>query len=223
MAHCFYLSWCLQKVGFYWNFQHKQGFQVAMARNPKSPLKWPKCARLPCENANLPQLPVSRAYPGGGLNIVIFFWSEIPTKQRFSAWHWLDQRGIPDNSYPLDRWGGKRRFNPWAKKEIVKQMVLKSPPPLPRSWFLGRGGDEALFSEKKRVFQWKGGRQFSEWGVSTGEAIQLKRSRRFSEPPDSEKWKVAVLLPFPTVHPPYHPLIDNHCLVLKSLKSILSR
>ena len=25
-----------------------------MARKPRSPSKWPKCARLPCQNANLP-------------------------------------------------------------------------------------------------------------------------------------------------------------------------
>ena len=70
--------------------------------------------------------------------------------------------------------------------------------PLPRfqSRFLGRGCDEALFSERKAffsekgggnsgAFHWKGGRQFSEWGVwsellqgmvriSTGKAIQWR-------------------------------------------------
>ena len=43
-----------------------------------------------------------------------------------------------------------------------------------RSRFLGRGCDERLFSEKKRGFQW-------------------------IEPPDSENWKVAVLIPFPRI------------------------
>ena len=47
MAHSFYLSWCLRKVVVYWNLQHKQGFRVAMARNPRNPLKWPKRAWFP--------------------------------------------------------------------------------------------------------------------------------------------------------------------------------
>ena len=70
-----------------------------------------------------------------------------------------------------------------------------------QSRFLGRGCEEALFSEK-RGFQWKGGRRFSELGFGKDfyrKGNSVKRSGRFSEPPDSEKWKVAVLIPFPKI------------------------
>ena len=68
-------------------------------------------------------------------------------------------------------------------------------------WFSGRGCDEARFSEKKR-FQWKGGRQFSEWGLGKDlyrKGNSVKRSGRFSELPDSENWKLAVLIPVPKI------------------------
>ena len=70
--------------------------------------------------------------------------------------------------------------------------------------FLGRGCDKALFSEKKG-FSVRRGEAFCEWGVWTVwlgflQVRQFlnsaKRSGPFSEPPDSEKWKVAVLIPF---------------------------
>ena len=69
-----------------------------------------------------------------------------------------------------------------------------------QSRFWGRGCDEAIFSEKKG------------FSVKRGQAIQLneglgkdfyrkgnslKRFGPFTEPPDSENWKVAVLIPFP--------------------------
>ena len=59
------------------------------------------------------------------------------------------------------------------------------------------------FAVKKEVFfGWKGGREFSEWGVGKAfyrKGNSVKRSRPFSEPPDSENWKVAVLIPFPKI------------------------
>ena len=73
--------------------------------------------------------------------------------------------------------------------------------PSDQSRFLGRGCDEALFSEKS-VFQWKGGRQFSEWGFGKDfyrKGNSVKRFGPFTEPPDSENWKVAVLIPFPKI------------------------
>ena len=53
---------------------------------------------------------------------------------------------------------------------------------------LGRGCDEALFSEKKG-FSVKRGRQFSEWGLGKDfyrKSNSVKRFGRFSELPDSE-------------------------------------
>ena len=54
---------------------------------------------------------------------------------------------------------------------------------------MGRGCDEALFSEKKG-FSVKRGRQFSEWGFGKDfyrKGNSVKSSGPFSEPPDSEK------------------------------------
>ena len=68
----------------------------------------------------------------------------------------------------------------------------------------GKGmADEALFSEKKGL-QWKGGRH----SMCGGYPYQFLRERKFSEgsgpfgePPNSENWKVAVLIPFPKANP----------------------
>ena len=58
-----------------------------------------------------------------------------------------------------------------------------------QSRFLGRGGDEALFSEKKGFsVNWGGGNSvnqgFGKDFYRKGNSV--KRSGRFSEPPDSE-------------------------------------
>ena len=66
---------------------------------------------------------------------------------------------------------------------------------------MGRGCDEAIFSEKKGFFSEKGGNSVN-WGFGKDfcrKGNSVKRSRRFSEPPDSEKQKVAVLPPFPKI------------------------
>ena len=39
-----------------------------MARNPRNPSKWPKCARFPCENANLPHCTYFTPIPPPPLN-----------------------------------------------------------------------------------------------------------------------------------------------------------
>ena len=68
-----------------------------------------------------------------------------------------------------------------------------------RSRFLGRGSDEALFSEKKG-FQWRGGRDSVNEGFGKDfyrKGNSVKRSGPFSEPPDSENWKVADQIHFP--------------------------
>ena len=69
--------------------------------------------------------------------------------------------------------------------------------------FVGRGCNEALFS-KRSVSQWKGGRLsinegFGKDVYKKGNGITVKRSGPFSEPPDSETWKAAVLIPFPKI------------------------
>ena len=59
----------------------------------------------------------------------------------------------------------------------------------PRSRFLGRGCDEALFSEKKRFFSEKGGGNSVKVGFGKDfyrKGNSMKRSRPFSEPLDSE-------------------------------------
>ena len=70
------------------------------------------------------------------------------------------------------------------------------------SRFLGRGCNEALFS-KERAFQWKGGRQFSEWGglvrISTGKAIQWRGPGDSVNRRTLKTEKVAVLIPFPKI------------------------
>ena len=40
-----------------------------------------------------------------------------------------------------------------------------SSPPLLSEPIFGKGMQRSTFKWKKKVFQWKGGRQFSEWGV----------------------------------------------------------
>ena len=68
-----------------------------------------------------------------------------------------------------------------------------------RSRRLGRGFDEALFSEKKGVFSEKWGRHSvnEEFGKDFyKKRNSVKRSGPFNEPPDSESGKVAVLIPF---------------------------
>ena len=58
-----------------------------------------------------------------------------------------------------------------------------------RSRFLGRGCDEALFSEKKEVFSEKEGGNSVNEGFGKDfyrKGNSVKRSGRFSEPPDSE-------------------------------------
>ena len=63
------------------------------------------------------------------------------------------------------------------------------------------GGDATKhFSVKKRVFSEKGGGNSLNGGFGKDfyrKSNSVKRSGRFSEPPDSEKLKVAVLIPFP--------------------------
>ena len=71
-----------------------------------------------------------------------------------------------------------------------------------RSRFLGRGCDEALFSEKKGVLSEKGGGNSVNQGFGKDfyrKGNSVKSSGRFSEPPDSENWTVAVLIPFPKI------------------------
>ena len=73
-----------------------------------------------------------------------------------------------------------------------------------QSWFLGRGSDEALFSENKgfSVIHWKGGRDSVNEGFGKDfyrKGNSVKRSGPFSEPPDSENWKVAVQIHFPKI------------------------
>ena len=56
--------------------------------------------------------------------------------------------------------------------------------------FGSRGCDEALFSEKKGVFSEKGGGNSVNQGFGKDfyrKGNSVKRSGRFSEPPDSEK------------------------------------
>ena len=58
-----------------------------------------------------------------------------------------------------------------------------------QSRFLGRGCEEALFSEKKLVFSEKGGGNSVNEGLDKDfyrKGNSVKRSRSFSEPPDSE-------------------------------------
>ena len=84
----------------------------------------------------------------------------------------------------------------------LRSLGLWAPPVHFQSRFSGRGCDEALFSEKKGGFQWKGGGNSVNGGFGKGfyrKGNSVKRSGRFSEPPDSEKWKVAVLIPFPKI------------------------
>ena len=71
-----------------------------------------------------------------------------------------------------------------------------------QSRFLGRGCDEALFREKRRLLSEKGGgnsvnERFGKGFYRGGNSV--KRSGPFSEAPDSENWKVAVLIPFPKI------------------------
>ena len=64
------------------------------------------------------------------------------------------------------------------------------------------GGTTKHFSVGKWAFQWTGGRQFSEWGVGKDfyrRGNSVKMSGPFAEPPDSENWKVAVLIAFPKI------------------------
>ena len=68
--------------------------------------------------------------------------------------------------------------------EIVKSMGI------PQSRFLGRGCDEALFSEKKGVLSEKGGGNSVNGGFGKDfyrKGNSVKRFGPFSEPPDSEK------------------------------------
>ena len=63
---------------------------------------------------------------------------------------------------------------------------------------MGRGCDEALFSENQRVFSEKGGGNSVNEGFGKDvyrKGSSVKSSFPFSEPPDSENLKVAVLIP----------------------------
>ena len=72
-----------------------------------------------------------------------------------------------------------------------------------QSWFLERGCDEALFSGKKGFSVKRG--EAIQWMRGLARIVQerlncsVKRSGPFSEPPDSENWKVVVLIPFPKI------------------------
>ena len=60
----------------------------------------------------------------------------------------------------------------------------------------------STFQWKKGVFSEKGGGNSVNQGFGKDfyrKGNSVKRSGRFSEPPDSEKWKVAVLIPFPKI------------------------
>ena len=60
---------------------------------------------------------------------------------------------------------------------------------LSQSRFLGRGCDEALFSEKNGVFSEKGGGNSVNQGLDKNfyrKGNSAKRFRPFTEPPDSE-------------------------------------
>ena len=62
MAHSFYLYWCLQKVVFYWDFLHKQGFQVRTARNPRADQNGQNLHGFQVRTPICHIVPVSRAY-----------------------------------------------------------------------------------------------------------------------------------------------------------------
>ena len=67
---------------------------------------------------------------------------------------------------------------------------------------MGRGCDEARFSERKGVFSEKGGGKSVNQGFGKDfcrKCNSVKRFGPFTEPPDSENWKVAVLVPFPKI------------------------
>ena len=87
--------------------------------------------------------------------------------------------------------------------EVPYQVPPWSLPVAPsRSRFLGRGCDEALFSEKKGVFSEKGGGNSVNEGFGKDfyrKGNSVKRFGPFTEPPDSENRKVAVLIPFPKI------------------------
>ena len=87
-------------------------------------------------------------------------------------------------------------FPPWNKYAeswaIPATGTSESKTDVIRRRFLGRGCDEALFSEKK-VFAWKGGRHSVHEGFGKDvyrKGDSVKRSRPCSEPPHSENWKV---------------------------------
>ena len=84
--------------------------------------------------------------------------------------------------------------------------------PIKTGWFLAViGKSEPIFGKgmRRSTFQWKKG-VFSEkgWGTSVNQGFckdfyrkgnSVKRFGPFTEPPDSENWKVAVLIPFPKI------------------------
>ena len=79
-------------------------------------------------------------------------------------------------------------------------------PPLSRFW---EGDATKHVSVKKWVLSEKGGGNSVNEGFVQDfyrEGNSVKGSGRFSEPPDSEIWKVAVLIPFPKIssYPPTH-------------------
>ena len=76
------------------------------------------------------------------------------------------------------------------------------------------GGDATKhLSVKKRAFQWKGGNSvnggFAKDFYRKGNSV--KRSGPFSEPPDAEKWKVAVLIPLPQIGLETRRIHKNRC------------
>ena len=76
----------------------------------------------------------------------------------------------------------------------------------------GKGMRRSTFRWRKGLFSEKGGGNLVR--ISTGKAIQWRAPGPFSEPPDSEKWKVAVLIPFPKTSLWLKPILLQNKLVL---------
>ena len=128
-------------------------------------------------------------------------WFSNPGEQfRAFSWHvsWLEL-GRMKNARP-NTWKNGRS---WPKKTLISRA----------DFCAQRGMRRSAFSVKKRGFQWKGGRQFSEWGVdpvdceqSTGNgaipSLVLLRGHTgtfTAIPPDSATYRAKSCCP----HTPY--------------------
>ena len=127
------------------------------------------------------------------------------TNKRLRGTHWALSPELSEGAKKLTEfgvWNRALRNFIWPISNCISASVFSQDRAMCLSRFLGRGCDEALFSEKKgfsmkrgEAIQWRGNLV----RISTGKAIQWRGSGHSVNCRTLKSEKVAVLIPFPKI------------------------